>query len=47
MLEICLVSETKGLPMEDIGALFGDEVIINLARDGYGIEEDAKLTDDV
>lgn len=32
--------ETKGLPIEEIGALFGDEVIVHLTRDGHGLVED-------
>lgn len=32
--------ETKGLPMEEIGALFGDKVAVHLTGDGEGILED-------
>ena len=55
-MSLCLIStvvvyfyipETKGLPMEEIGALFGDQVVVHLTSDGHGILEDAKLTDDV
>jgi hypothetical protein len=34
------IPETKGLPMEEIGALFGDEVVVHLTADGHGIVED-------
>ena len=34
------ISETKGLPVEEIGALFGDEVVVHLTADGQGIVED-------
>ncbi len=41
----CIISyfvivETKNLPMEEIGALFGDEVVVHLTADGHGIVED-------
>ena len=32
--------ETKGLPVEEIGALFGDSVAVHLTEDGKGIVED-------
>lgn len=34
------IPETKGLPVEEIGALFGDEVVVHLTADGHGIAED-------
>ncbi len=34
------IAETKGLPVEEIGALFGDEVVVHLTSDGQGIVED-------
>lgn len=34
------IPETKGLPIEEIGALFGDEVVAHLTTDGHGIIED-------
>jgi hypothetical protein len=34
------IPETARLPMEEIGALFGDEVVIHLTSDGHGILED-------
>ncbi len=34
------IAETKGLPVEEIGALFGDEVVVHLTSDGLGIVED-------
>lgn len=37
---------TAGLPVEELGALFGDEVIVHLTADGQGIKEDENLTDD-
>ena len=48
---LCLIStvlvyfyipETKRLPVEEIGALFGDDVIIHLTADGHGIVEAEK-----
>lgn len=46
---LCLIStiitylyipETKRLPVEEIGALFGDEVVVHLTEDGHGIVEE-------
>jgi hypothetical protein len=37
------IPETKGLPIEEIGALFGDEVVVHLTPDGHGIVEDGKM----
>jgi Sugar (and other) transporter len=34
------IPETARLPMEEIGALFGDQVVIHLTSDGHGILED-------
>ena len=34
------IVETKNLPVEEIGALFGDEVVVHLTADGHGIVED-------
>jgi hypothetical protein len=48
---LCLISwvivyffipETKNLPVEEIGALFGDEVVVHLTADGHGIVEDVE-----
>lgn len=33
------VPETKGLPIEEMGALFGDEVALHMTSDGRGIVE--------
>ena len=33
------IPETKLLPVEEIGALFGDEVVIHLTEDGHNIVE--------
>lgn len=33
------IPETKQLPMEELGALFGDEVVVHLTQDGHGIVE--------
>jgi hypothetical protein len=41
------VPETKGLPVEEIGALFGDEVVVHLTADGTGIVEDSGEKDNV
>lgn len=35
--------ETKGLPIEEIGALFGDEVVVHLTKDGHGLIEDKAI----
>ena len=35
--------ETKGLPIEEIGALFGDEVVVHLTQDGHGLVEDKSI----
>jgi MFS family permease len=46
---LCLISEvivyffipeTKCMPLEELGALFGDDVVVHLAADGRGIVED-------
>ncbi|KAH8693584.1 general substrate transporter [Talaromyces proteolyticus] len=34
------VPETKQIPIEEIGALFGDEVVVHLTEDGRAIKED-------
>lgn len=34
------IPETKGLPVEEIGELFGDNVAVHLTADGEGIVED-------
>jgi Sugar (and other) transporter len=33
------VPETKGLPIEEIGELFGDKVVVHLTEDMHGIKE--------
>ena len=33
------IPETKGLPVEEIGDLFGDKVVVHLTQDGQGIVE--------
>ncbi|KAK5231536.1 hypothetical protein LTR72_000718 [Exophiala xenobiotica] len=49
---LCLVStvivylycpETKQISVEEIGALFGDEVVVNLTADGHGIVEQDEM----
>ena len=40
------IPETKGLPIEEIGALFGDVVVVHLTADGHGIVEDKQIEDD-
>ena len=48
-MALCLIStvmvyffipETKQMPVEELGALFGDEVIVHLTADGHGIVEE-------
>ena len=34
-----IIPETKGLPMEELAALFGDEVVVHLTADGTGFVE--------
>ena len=41
------IVETKGVPMEEIGALFGDEVVVHLTTDGHGIAEDKSGPEEV
>lgn len=52
-MALCLVSfvviyfyipETKQISMEEIAALFGDEVVVHLTADGHGIVEDGEVT---
>lgn len=33
------VPETTNMTLEDIGALFGDEVVVHITADGHGIVE--------
>jgi len=37
------VPETSRLSLEEIGELFGDEVVVHLSADGHGIVEQQKL----
>lgn len=41
------IPETKGLPVEEIGALFGDVVAVHLTADGEGIVEEKARDDHV
>jgi hypothetical protein len=41
------IPETKGLPVEEIGALFGDAVAVHLTSDGEGIIEEKQVVDQV
>lgn len=38
------IPETKQVPVEELGALFGDEVVVHLTEDGHGIVEDKVIT---
>ncbi len=51
-MALCIIStvivyfflpETSGLPVEEIGALFGDEVVVHLTADGHGLVEQEKM----
>lgn len=33
------VPETRGRPVEELGALFGDEVVLHMTSDGRGLVE--------
>ena len=35
------IPETKQVPVEEIGAMFGDEVVVHMTADGHGILEEA------
>lgn len=35
------IPETKQMSVEEIGALFGDQVVAHLTSDGLGVVEDA------
>ena len=37
-----LIPETKGLPMEEIAALFGDVVVVRLTEDGTQLQDGDK-----
>jgi hypothetical protein len=39
------IPEIKGLPIEEIGALFGDEVVVHLTADGHGVVEVDQVED--
>lgn len=41
------IPETKGLPVEEIGALFGDVVAVHLTADGEGIVEDKQAVSQI
>jgi hypothetical protein len=34
------IPETKEVPVEELGGLFGDTVVVHLTPDGHGIVED-------
>lgn len=36
------IPETKQIPVEEIGALFGDEIVVHLTANGHGIVEQDK-----
>lgn len=36
------IPETKLLPMEEIGVLFGDEVVVHLTEDGQNVVEEVE-----
>jgi hypothetical protein len=33
------IIETRGRPVEEMGALFGDEVVLHMTSNGYGLVE--------
>lgn len=37
------VCETKCITVEELGALFGDKVVVHLTSDGHGIVEDGSI----
>lgn len=37
------IPETKLVPMEELGSLFGDEVVVHLTSDGHGIVEEQEM----
>lgn len=39
------VPETRGRPVEELGALFGDEVVLHLTSDGRGLVEKTNAAD--
>ncbi|KIW41719.1 uncharacterized protein PV06_07249 [Exophiala oligosperma] len=39
------VMETKGKPVEELGALFGDKVVVHLTSDGHGIVEEKLMAE--
>lgn len=41
------IPETKGIPIEEIGALFGDEVAVHLTADLQGIVEDKGSVEEI
>lgn len=56
-MSLCIVSgivvfffidETRGVPMEELAALFGDQVMVRLTEDGQGlVKADAEHVEDV
>jgi hypothetical protein len=41
------VPETKQLPVEEIAALFGDEVVVYLSPDGHKLNEENEIVKEV
>lgn len=45
------IPETRHVPVEELGALFGDAVVVHLTPDGHGILEEkgpvAEIVEDV
>ena len=39
------IPETRYIPLEEIGALFGDEVAVHLTADGHAIVEQDRIQD--
>lgn len=37
------IPETKLVPMEELGSLFGDEVVVHLTSNGHGIVEEQEM----
>ena len=39
------IPETTKIPVEELGAMFGDEVVVHMTTDGYGLVEESLVSE--